>query len=45
MHKDRVYEPEFGDIRNMVMKEIHNTPSNGHSSYHKIVAVERKQYY
>ena len=45
MHKDRVYVPDFGDIRKMVLKEMHNVPYARHSDYQKIVAAVRKQYY
>ena len=45
MHKDRVYVPNLGDIRKMVLKETHDVPYVGHSGYQKIVAAVRKQYY
>ena len=45
MHNDRVYVPDVGDIRKMVLNETHDVPYVGHSSYQKIVAAVRKQYY
>ena len=45
MHKDRVYVPDVGDIRKMVMKETNDVPYGKHSGYQRIVAVVRKQYY
>ena len=45
MHRDRVYVPDVGDIRKVVMKEAHDVPYVGHLGYQKIVAAVRKQYY
>ena len=45
MHRDRVYVPDVGDIRKMVLKETHDVPYVGHLSYQKIVATVRKQHY
>ena len=45
MHIDRVYVSDVGDIRKMVLKEMHDVPSDGHSVYQKIAAAIRKQYY
>ena len=45
MHRDRVYVPDVGDIRKMVLKEMHVVPYVGHSCYQKTIAVVRKQYY
>ena len=42
MHKDRVYVSDVGDIRKMVMKEMHDVPNARHSGYHKKVAAVRK---
>ena len=33
MHRDRVYVPDVGDIRKMVMKEMHDVPYAGHLGY------------
>ena len=45
MHRDRVYVPNVGDIRKVVLKETHDVPYAGHLGYQKIVAAVRKQYY
>jgi hypothetical protein len=33
MHKNRIYVPSFGELRNLVLKEIHNVPYVGHLGY------------
>ena len=43
MHKDRVYVPNLGDIRKMVLKETHDVPYLGHPGYQKKVEAVRKQ--
>ena len=45
MHRDRVYVPNVGDIRKMVMKEMHDVPYAGYSGYQKTIATVRKQHY
>ena len=45
IHKHKVYVPDVGDIRKMVLKEMHDVPYVVHSSYQKTIAVVRKQYY
>ena len=45
MHRDRVYVPDVGDIRKMVMKQMDDVPYVTHLGYQKIVAIVRKQYY
>ena len=45
MHRDRVYVPDVGDRRKVVMKETHDVPYVEHSGYQKIVAAVSKQYY
>ena len=30
LRKNKVYVPKIGDIRNMVLKEMHNVPYAGH---------------
>ena len=42
MHRDRVYVPDVGDIRKMVLKKIHDVPYVKHSGYHRIVVSIRK---
>ena len=45
MHKDRFYVPNVGDIRKMVLKEIHDVPYARHSGYPKTIVAVKKQYY
>ena len=45
MHEDRVYVPNDGVIRNMVLKEMNDVPYVGYSSYQKTIETVRKQYY
>jgi hypothetical protein len=35
MHKNKIYVPSFGELRNLVLKEMHNVPYVGHPSYQK----------
>jgi hypothetical protein len=30
MHKNRIYVPSSGELRNLVLKEMHNVPYVGH---------------
>jgi hypothetical protein len=45
MHKNRIYVPNSREIRNLVLKEMHNVPYSKHHSYQKIVAAIRSQYF
>ena len=45
MHRDRVYVPDVGDIRKVVMKETHDVPYSRHSGYQKTIAAVKKHYY
>jgi hypothetical protein len=44
IHKNRIYVPDFGELRNLVLKEMHNIPYARHPSYQKIIAAIRSQY-
>jgi hypothetical protein len=43
MHKNRIYVPSSGELRNLVLKEMHNVPYTGHTDYHKTIAIVRSQ--
>jgi hypothetical protein len=43
MHKNRIYVPIFREIRNLVLKEMHNVPYVGHPGYHTKIASVRNQ--
>ena len=45
VHKDKVYVPNFGDVRKMVLKEMQNVTYARNSGYKKTIAIERKQNY
>jgi hypothetical protein len=35
MHKNRIYVPSSRELRNLVLKEMHNVPYVGHLGYQK----------
>jgi len=39
MQQNRIYVPSYGEIRNLVLKEMHNVAYAGHASYQKIIAM------
>jgi hypothetical protein len=43
MHKNIIYVPSSGELRNLVLKEMHNVPYAGHPGYQKTIAVVRSQ--
>ena len=43
IHKNRIYVPISGELRNLVLKEMHNVPYIGHPNYQKIIAAVRSQ--
>jgi hypothetical protein len=43
MHKNRIYVPIFGELRNLVLKEMHDVPYAGHPSYQKTITAVRSQ--
>jgi hypothetical protein len=45
MKKNRIYVPSSGELRNLVLKEMHNAPYVGHPSYHKIITTVRNQFF
>jgi len=44
-HKSQVYVPDSGELRKLVMYEMHNVPYSGHPSYQKTVTAVRKEYF
>ena len=38
MHKNRVYVPNFVELRKLVMNEMHKVPYAGHPKYQKTIA-------
>ena len=45
LRKNKLYLSKSGEIREMVLKEMHNAPYVGNSSYQKIVEAFRKKCY
>jgi len=43
MHKNIIYVPSFGELMNLVLKEMHNVPYDGHPSYQKMITKVRSQ--
>jgi hypothetical protein len=39
MHKNIIYVPSSGELRNLLLKEMHDFPYTGHPSYQKIITV------
>jgi hypothetical protein len=43
MHKNRMYVPSSRELRNLVLKEMHNVPYARHPSYqHTIVTIRSR---
>jgi hypothetical protein len=45
MYKGKVYVLNSGELKNVVLKEMHNVPYAGHPRYQKTIAVVRRQYF
>ena len=45
MHKNRIYVPSSGELRNLVLKEMHNVPYARHPSYQKTIVEVRSQFF
>jgi hypothetical protein len=45
MHKNRIYFPSSKELRNLVLKEMHNVPYTGHPGYQKIITAVRSQFF
>jgi hypothetical protein len=45
MHKNRIYVPSSRGLRNLVLKEMHDVPYDGHPDYHKIIIALRSQFF
>jgi hypothetical protein len=43
MHKNRIYVPSSGRLRNLVLTEMHDVPYAGHPSYQKVITAVRRQ--
>jgi hypothetical protein len=45
LFRDKFYVPNTQELRNIVLKEMHNVPYVGHPGYQKTIAVVRSQYF
>jgi hypothetical protein len=45
MHKNKIYVLSSEELRNLVLKEMHNVPYVGHPDYQKTIAAIRSQYF
>jgi hypothetical protein len=45
MYKGKVYVPNYEELKNAVLKEMHNVPYVGNPRYHKTIAAVRSQYF
>jgi hypothetical protein len=45
LYKNRVYLPNFQELRIMILKEMHNVPYVGHPGYQKTVAAVKSHYF
>jgi hypothetical protein len=45
MYRGRVYVPNSNELKNLILREMHNVPYVGHTGYQKTVAAVRSQYY
>jgi hypothetical protein len=45
MYKGKVYVPNSNEVKNAVLKEMHNVPYAGHPGYDKTITVVRSQYF
>jgi hypothetical protein len=44
-YKNRVYVPNYFELRSAILKEMHNVPYAGHPGYQKTVLAVKCQYY
>jgi hypothetical protein len=43
MHKNRIHIPRSGEMRKVVLKEMHDVPYVGHPGYQKTITIVRSQ--
>jgi hypothetical protein len=44
MHKNRIYVPSSRELRNLVLKKMHDVPYVGHPGYQKTITSVRSQF-
>ena len=45
MHKNKIYVPSSEELRNLVLKQMHNVPYARHPGYQKTIAAVRSHFF
>jgi hypothetical protein len=45
MYRGRIYVPNSNELKNMILREMHNVPYARHPGYQKTIATVKRQYY
>jgi hypothetical protein len=45
VYQGKAYVPNSSEMKNVVIRQMHNVPYFGHSGYHKFIAAMRSQYF
>jgi hypothetical protein len=45
IHKNRIYVPSSGELRNLVLKEMHDVPYVEHLNYKKTITIVRSHFF
>ena len=45
MYRGIIYVPDSQELKNMILREMHNVPYVGHPGYQKTIAAVKNQYY
>jgi hypothetical protein len=45
VHRGRIYVSKYSEMKNTLLREMHNVPYVGHPRYQKTIAVVRSQYF
>jgi hypothetical protein len=45
IYRGRIYVPNSQELKNIILREMHNVPYDGHPGYQKTIAAVKRQYY
>jgi hypothetical protein len=45
IYRGRIYVPNSHELKNLILREMHNVPYVGHPVYQKTIAAIKSQYY
>jgi hypothetical protein len=45
MYRGRIYVPNSQQLKNLILREMHNVPYVGHPGYQKTISIVKSQYY